>query len=128
MTEHFTVNSKARIHLLDSAPQALKDALYRCHYDGDILPDDWIYSTAHSVAECIDDGYDIETVAQDLTDVYNDSLHRWAATTIGQYSIDDMLIDYGAVEVSSTTGIDKLFMVAQHYAIERIARILQEVA
>jgi hypothetical protein len=126
MTEHFTVNSKARIHLLDSAPQALKDALYRCHYDGDILPDNWIYCTAHSVAECIDDGYDIETVAQDLTDVYNDSLHRWATTAIGQYSIDDMLIDYGPVKVSSTTDLNKLFMAAQHYAIERIARILQE--
>jgi hypothetical protein len=126
MIEHFTVNSKARIHLLDSAPQTLKDALYKCHYDGDILPDDWIYSTAYSVAECIDDGYDIETIAQDLTDVYNDSLHRWATSTIGQYSIDDMLIDYGPVEVSSTTDLNKLFMAAQHYAIERIARILQE--
>jgi hypothetical protein len=87
------------------APQWMTDALYAAHDNGEFLPNDWIYDTAHTIAsnmaDADPDSWDdqVGEWADGCADVYNADRTAWLASHLRFASyVDEAVSDLGHSE------------------------------
>jgi hypothetical protein len=111
------------VTLKDNREDKLQNSVYQAH--GDMLPNDWIFSTYRSILSSISD-YDLDTIedlednrseiVDGLVDVYTSDLTEWLNShNSNVYYIEQVQNEYGMQEDGF-----KLLAMAQYMAIDEI--------
>lgn len=96
--------SEPYVRLREGSPEWMSDVVRAAHDDGEMLPDDWRYSTIRSAVECIAESDDPEDAAHEWADaevdVYTSARFAWLASNLRRAGYVDQAQDEGITEGS----------------------------
>lgn len=85
------------VHTKDGTPEWVTEMIRKAH-GGDMLPDDYVYSTVREALDWIIDGGTEDNAEEfaDMTDVYNSDLMAWLGSHAGRTSyVDEAVEEFG---------------------------------
>lgn len=86
-TSRRETNGHEYVHLRDDTPEWVREAVYRAHGSGDILPDDWRYQTIRNALDALADGADPDEDAGEWSEGQVDTSTYRLAQWLGSHSI-----------------------------------------